>query len=552
MNATCNLSRLAPLLLTLFCCATLQPTPASAQDNGNGNGNGQAARQAEDDLEQLLRRFGPGFVDLKPKIDAAIEHGVAFLLGEQLKDGSWKLYADDANNALGGTALCALAVRKSMIGLYEGSERDLKKEIRTLERKERTGAISYADSLRLKHLRANGENEVKRREAMEKSVERALFWIRVEYAKINKQITFKLPDNTQCPPHRTYTLGVILMLLEAYYTERQQVAEGYVMGVNQRRVPAADLDWIREMVAFLERFAVKPTFSGEPEDKDDDAEYQGKAWRYPAGLADANVDHSATQYAILGLKAAARMGVTIKDASLWEAVATYFLSVQMADGEVVQRKPPAVNPGNGESFFPERYTKPQPEDRARGWSYLSKQTDPHPVTGGMTCAALAALALARSELLDAGVLEKKPDLASKIERSMADGMAWLGHKFKVDGNPHEPTTSSIWWHYYYLYGLERAGVLCRTEHFGIHPWYPTGAKYLCEKQRDDASSLSDRTSRERRSAPAGKLPADRGKPGFPPLYSAPRDHLANDRGPPKRPERWQSGRLRCLAKAVYR
>ncbi|MGE0433457.1 MAG: hypothetical protein AB7K09_14145 [Planctomycetota bacterium] len=477
-------------LLLLPTTLLLLPTPpAAAQDAGD------AARQAEDDLESLLRHFGSEHAALKGKIEAAIEKGNAWLIGQQKVEGNWDVYSADARNAIGGTALCALAIKKSTNGLFDGDEKELKKQIRTLERKERVGSMSYTEQLRLKHLREHGADEIKRREAMEKAVEKAMVWIRAEYERINKQMTHKLPDNTQCPPHGTYALGIVLMLLEAYYTEKQQTRDGYVMGVNQRRIPKGDLDWIAEMVGYLERFAVVPSMVKPPPDpadpdKPDPKEsvtFVGKAWRYPYGMTDSNVDHSATQYAILGLKAAARMTVHVKDATLWLNVARYLVSVQAPDGPAVPRKPPAVNPGNGEYFFPERYTREQPVDRARGWGYLpiSGGENPAPYTGAMTCAALAGLALARSELLAVRALDREPELAAKIERSMADGMAWLGTKFTVTTNPRDPANKVVSWHYYYLYGLERAGVLCRTEFFGDKPWYPTGAAYLCEKQRDD-------------------------------------------------------------------
>jgi hypothetical protein len=43
------------------------------------------------------------------------------------------------------------------------------------------------------------------------------------------------------------------------------------------------------------------------------------------------------------------------------------------------------------------------------------------------------------------------------------------------------------WHYYYLYGLERAGMLFGAETMGQHKWYPTGAHFLLKEQRDDGS-----------------------------------------------------------------
>src|SRR4030095_12913576 len=46
--------------------------------------------------------------------------------------------------------------------------------------------------------------------------------------------------------------------------------------------------------------------------------------------------------------------------------------------------------------------------------------------------------------------------------------------------------SWIWsWNYYYLYGLERAGILYGNEKFGRYAWYPQGAQFILDNQ--DAS-----------------------------------------------------------------
>ena len=216
----------------------------------------------------------------------------------------------------------------------------------------------------------------------------------------------------------------------------------------------------------------------------------GRAWRYPGDVAQdgSTVDNSNSQYAVLGLKAGSRMGVDVPDQKIWQEVAEYFIAIQDATGVKIPRKPPAINPADGKYFFPPQYTETQPEDAARGWGYLPKINQGHPVTGAMTTAALAALVMAQSQLHEAGVLKRNEELAGKINRSLADGMAWLGHYFAVDKNPR-PDNGSVNWHYYYLYGLERAGVLCQTEYFGQHPWYVEGAKFLCSKQQADGHWL---------------------------------------------------------------
>ena len=43
------------------------------------------------------------------------------------------------------------------------------------------------------------------------------------------------------------------------------------------------------------------------------------------------------------------------------------------------------------------------------------------------------------------------------------------------------------WHYYYLYGLERAGALSGAGLFERHDWYLEGAQHLVDEQRDNGS-----------------------------------------------------------------
>ena len=51
-------------------------------------------------------------------------------------------------------------------------------------------------------------------------------------------------------------------------------------------------------------------------------------------------------------------------------------------------------------------------------------------------------------------------------------------KWSVNNNPERGGD----WHYYYLYGLERAGILYDTNMIGKHDWYLEGAKLLLDAQ----------------------------------------------------------------------
>jgi hypothetical protein len=71
----------------------------------------------------------------------------------------------------------------------------------------------------------------------------------------------------------------------------------------------------------------------------------------------------------------------------------------------------------------------------------------------------------------------------KSEASVQKGLDWLGRNFAVNGNPGGPAI----WHYYYLYGLERVGVISGQKELGGHRWYKEGAEYLLKAQNADGS-----------------------------------------------------------------
>jgi hypothetical protein len=58
---------------------------------------------------------------------------------------------------------------------------------------------------------------------------------------------------------------------------------------------------------------------------------------------------------------------------------------------------------------------------------------------------------------------------------------WLTKDFTIIGSTEK------WNHYYYIYGLERAGILVGTEFFGQYNWYSLGVNYLLREQNTDGS-----------------------------------------------------------------
>ncbi len=144
-------------------------------------------------------------------------------------------------------------------------------------------------------------------------------------------------------------------------------------------------------------------------------------------------DNSNTQYAVLGLFAAERANVQVPK-EVWELIEKWFESEQNGDG---------------------------------GWGYGPGASS----TGSMTTAGLTALIVAKFYLGK----EWKDD--EKVKK----GLAWLGSNLIYDSNPGCPAM----WHYYYLYGLERVGMISGLKEFGGKDWYRGGAEWLIANQKDD-------------------------------------------------------------------
>ncbi len=148
-------------------------------------------------------------------------------------------------------------------------------------------------------------------------------------------------------------------------------------------------------------------------------------------------DNSITQFALLGLAAAARMDLRIP-ADTWQRARAVTLRRQLPD---------------------------------RGFGYSGSAGEPS--TGSMTSAGICALAIT-AHLLG---LDASAD-ATAAERAIG----WLDERFTVAKNP-----GSGVWNLYYLYGVERTGRILETEFLGAHEWYPLGVRHLLATQLADGS-----------------------------------------------------------------
>jgi hypothetical protein len=198
--------------------------------------------------------------------------------------------------------------------------------------------------------------------------------------------------------------------------------------------PQEDLGRIKENVAWLEEAQVKSGAAA-------------GMWDY--GMSKLRGDNSCTQFALLGLREAAELEpreLRVKvDPEVWRRVREHFASTQGGDG---------------------------------GWGYQG----PGGPSGSMTSAGISSLIIAGmrmhegEETIRNGQIEKCGEW--KQSDAIARGLEWLGrHDRLVETNP-----GADQWHFYYLYGLERAARLSGQRFIGKHDWYREGAKMLVEAQ----------------------------------------------------------------------
>ncbi len=188
-------------------------------------------------------------------------------------------------------------------------------------------------------------------------------------------------------------------------------------------------------------------------------------------------DNSNTQYAILGLRACHDAGIQLPAAVADKAI-DWCRRSQSRESGVAKIKVFDTAPG-----------EPRPKGTTvallaepQGWDYV----DGSVAYGSMTAGSVGSLCL---------LLYMKDGDAGKVrswqsDKNVLQGLAWLAKNFAPDINPGSTTkyiSHSKEYVFYYLYAIERAGMLYGTERFGAHLWYPEGAKFLLESQGPDGS-----------------------------------------------------------------
>jgi hypothetical protein len=262
---------------------------------------------------------------------------------------------------------------------------------------------------------------------------------------------------------QNYSVSLTLLALDAVYAPKEEPAGStrYGRGASPRRqIPDADLAWIKELVAWLVAAQTPDGSFG---------------YNSPGTTGDGWEDHSNAQFSLLALKAARRCGVDVPKGVFRRAM-EHFLKAQQAKGPDVARRDDG---GPGEDGYGSK--KSVPRDRARGWGYKCSGQGAGFVTGSMTAAGVSSLVICRGEMLGTQGHDSADD--ARVVQSIRDGIAWLGHHFTVAGNPSQRGLPMDSWHFYYLYGLERAGVLAGVSWMADHDWYGEGAEYLLRTQQ---------------------------------------------------------------------
>ena len=222
-------------------------------------------------------------------------------------------------------------------------------------------------------------------------------------------------------------------------------------------------------------------------------------------------DHSNTQYALLGLGAAKRLGVKVSSKDLYQALEALLAGQESSGPSVESFSVPAADASwdeietlaedlaqaraqAAEGQSDDRVTRtrsfysshPPQTMQARGWGYVfSGPSNDHPAASqshalqpgnSMTAACVASLIVLKSVLGKSRSYERK--FGEAVDRAIRDGVAYLARNWTVRDQRHP---------YYYLYGLERVGVLSGCFELGGHDWYVEGAAQLVRDQGRDGS-----------------------------------------------------------------
>jgi hypothetical protein len=197
-------------------------------------------------------------------------------------------------------------------------------------------------------------------------------------------------------------------------------------------------------------------------------------------------DNSNSQYAALGMRACHDAGIIFQPAVIDKAI-EWWKTTQKQDKlpEEALIEGGVNGPEKPKGGATVATSVAQNKAAPNGWCY--GQHD-HKAYGSMTGGAVGSLSI-YLYIKDNDEGKKR---SWKRDKDIHEGLQWLAKNFSVTHNPgpYEHGNfeeNSQHQYYYYLYALERAGMLYGTEIMGSHKWYPEGAKVLIANQKPDGS-----------------------------------------------------------------
>lgn len=175
------------------------------------------------------------------------------------------------------------------------------------------------------------------------------------------------------------------------------------------------------------------------------AQLDSGMWTYDASKG--VFDNSNSQFALLGLHHAAQAGIEIPP-NVWNKARTRVLETQRPDG---------------------------------GWAYQSIGDS----YGSMSAAGVANLLILGSNMATSNESGFRDGVAPDcgkygLSRPLNQGINWLSNHFTVEANPGRGN----WYVNYWLYAVERVGILSGRRAFGQHDWYRRGAARLVREQNN--------------------------------------------------------------------
>ena len=329
----------------------------------------------------------PTFED---RVNRAVDRGVAWLKAAQQKDGSW------------GPCVSGRS--------YSGEKRD------------RTCYTTGPTSFSLFTLAKCG---VGRKDPV---VKRGLRWLR-------KQLKHALKTHRTLADrsYASYESASVILMLTALYEKEEPQRPSRTPVAKPRGSPFSKPNWRR-----MHECVVHLVGEGKHEPG---CQTPGGGFAYYVDSSSDEADVSATQFALLALRAAVRAGYPLDRLrpDVWRRALSFLQKVQQENGAY-------------------------PYEDGKPWS------------AAMTAAGLASLLICREQLSQKG---ERPDW---LEERVDAAFDHLGEIYDPKRNVRENKEVPNWYHYCYLYAVERVGSLARRHLLGKKDWYRTGARTLIQWQ----------------------------------------------------------------------